>query len=109
MSFDKHIFSERFSYLRENNGLSSEEVAAAVAVTPDNVEAWETGNFDDLNKKTLETIAELFQVPFSYLTDCSVQEGDDVGYLTRAIESLSKNDHDEILKFTEFLQSVPRD
>jgi transcriptional regulator with XRE-family HTH domain len=100
--------SKKIKYLRENNGLSLDELAAALKIASPALEAIETGNAG-VDQNLLEKIAHTLQVPLSYLSERRVQESDSLNYLTRAMEKLSQNDHDELLQFAEFLQSVPKE
>ncbi len=100
--------SKKIKYLRENNGLSLNDLASALQIASPALEAIETGN-TGIDERLLEKIALTLQVPLSYLLEHRVQESNNLNYLTRAMEKLSQNDHDELLQFAEFLQSVPKE
>lgn len=100
--------SKKIRYLRENNGLSLDDLAAAIEIASPALEAIETGD-TGIDQSLLEKIALTLQVPLSYLSDQRVQESNSLNYLTRAMEKLSQNDHDELLQFAEFLQSVSKE
>ena len=100
--------SKKIAYLRENNGLSMDDLAVALKIKISELEAIETGKAG-ADESLLEEISLILQVPLSYLLEQSVQNNDSLNYLTRAMEKLSHNDHDELLQFAEFLQSVPKD
>lgn len=99
--------SSKIVYLRESNGISQEDFAASLSIDLVTLAAIEEGTKPD--EKLLEKMALLFQVPLSYLTNETPLDDKSLNHLTRAMEKLSKNDHNELLKFAEFLQSVPRD
>ncbi len=100
--------SKKIKYLRENNGLSVDELAAALGIDPATIETIEAGN-NEADETLLEQIALNLQVPLSYLLDHQVQDNNSLNYLTRAIEKLSHNDHDELLQFAELLQAAPKE
>lgn len=106
---NKKEISEKLVYLRENNGLTVEEIAAHIGIQVKQLQDIEAGTGDFLNDQLIEKFSNVFQVPISYLTDCSVRNDNEYGFLARAIEKLSKNDHEELLKFAEFLKLSPRD
>jgi len=100
--------SKKIKYLRENNGLSVDELAAALKIDTSTLETIEAGNAE-ADENLLEQIALNLQVPLSYLLDHRVEDSNSLNYLTRAMEKLSHNDHDELLQFAELLQAAPRE
>lgn len=100
--------SKKIRYLRENNGLSVNDLASVLEIKPETLEAIESGNAD-ADENLLENIALNLQVPLSYLLDHRVQDSNSLNYLTRAMEKLTQNDHDELLQFADFLQSASKE
>ncbi len=100
--------AQKIEYLMENNNLSINELAEASDIDVSELENMQ-GDSYILSEALLEKMAIIFQVPLSFLQEDSVQESNSMNYLTRAIEKLSKNDHDELVQFAEFLQSVPKE
>ena len=98
--------NQKIKYLRENNGLSIEDLAAATGVSASEIENIEEGNAEPQGK-LLEMIAVKLQMPVSYFSRSNAVDQDSLNYLTRAMEKLSHSDHDELVQFAEFLQSVP--
>ena len=62
----EEAFSERLKALRKEHGLSQEELASKLEVSPGSVGNWEIGPFQP-HPKTLKKIAGLFDVEVSYL------------------------------------------
>ena len=85
-----------------------DDLATTLKIEVPELEAIETGNAE-ADETLLEKISLTLQVPLSYLLDHRVQDSASLNYLTRAMEKLSHNDHDELLQFAEFLQSVPKE
>lgn len=100
--------SRKLVYLRESNDLTVEQVASHLGIKSTELSALEMGNSSKFDQKLLEKIATIFQVPVSYITDETVKDDASYGFLARAMEKLSQNDHDEIVKFADFLKSTPR-
>lgn len=100
--------SKKIRYLRENNGLSVSDLAAVLQIEATALEAIEAGNAE-ADESLLENIALNLQVPLSYLLDHRIQDSNSLNYLTRAMEKLTQNDHDELLQFAELLQSAPKE
>ncbi|NOU20591.1 MAG: helix-turn-helix transcriptional regulator [Methyloglobulus sp.] len=100
--------AKKIRYLRENNGFSTDDLATELKINSLDLEAIELGN-KEADENLLERIALALRVPFSYLLEHRVQDNKSLNYLTRAIEKLSQNDHDELLQFAEFLRSVPKE
>ncbi len=100
--------SKKIKYLRENKDLSISKLAAKLNVKPSEIEAIENGDVV-ADEDLLERIALNLQVPLSYLLGHRVQDGSSLNYLTRAMEKLTQNDHDELLQFAELLESTPQE
>lgn len=100
--------SKKVRYLRENNGLSTDELATALGITISQLDEIEAGS-TQADNSLLEKIALTLQVPLSYLVEQNMQDNASLSYLTRAMEKLSSNDHDQLLQFAEFLQSAPKE
>jgi transcriptional regulator with XRE-family HTH domain len=104
---NKAAISNKLKYLRENNDLTIENISAHVGIQPAQLQAIEAGSENLLTQALLEKFANLYQVPLSYIIDQSVKDDNSYSFLTRAVEKLSENDHGELIKFAEFLKSMP--
>lgn len=100
--------AEKLIYLRENNALKIEDVASKTGVNVEVLNALEAGKQNPGSDKIIEKLATYYQVPVSYITSKSIEDDKSYDFLTRAMERISKNDHDEIVKFAEFLKFNPR-
>ena len=96
--------SKKIIYLRENNNISLEELSKSLGISVENLQEIESGKIVE-DQKLLENISKVLQVPLSYLTEHQVVDDDSLNYLTRAMEKLSQDDHDELLQFTELLEA----
>lgn len=60
---------EKIKTLRKSMNLTQTELGAKVGVQKNAVSKWETGRVEDIPTSTIKALAELFQVPTSYLID----------------------------------------
>lgn len=61
-------FSEVFKRLRDERGLTQEQLASALGITKQAVSHYERGTREPKNKEMYEAIADFFNVDMNYLT-----------------------------------------
>lgn len=60
---------EKIKRLRKSMNLTQTELGSKVGVQKNAVSKWECGRVEDIPTSTIKALAELFQVPTSYLID----------------------------------------
>ena len=68
--------SDKIRYHRKQLGLNQTELGAKLGVQKNAVSKWETGRVDDIPTGKIKKLAELFDVPVSYLIDNNCDVGD---------------------------------
>uniref|UniRef100_UPI003FEE716E helix-turn-helix transcriptional regulator n=1 Tax=Candidatus Fimenecus sp. TaxID=3022888 RepID=UPI003FEE716E len=70
----KIIFSKQLKCLRNKKHLSQAQLAKKIGVSSSTVAMWEIGEREPKNYKTLEIIADFFNVSLDYLIDRDVPQ-----------------------------------
>ena len=99
---------DKVKYLCENHGFSENDLAEKYNIRLSDIEAVENSNLND-KEEIIKKLAAIFDLPINYFKLNENSSHDSIDYLTRAMKDLSENDHDELLKFSEFLESMPRE
>lgn len=72
---------EKIKALRKSMGLNQTELGQRVGVQKNAVSKWECGRVEDIPTSTIKAIANLFNVPASYLIDDEADEPDSPLYI----------------------------
>ena len=101
--FDQQALATRLREVREYLGLSQQYVASATGIARPAVSEIERGN-RKVDSLELRKFARLYRHPVSYflgVEDESFAVGSALG---RVLVDLTSGDHDEVLRFAQFLQ-----
>ena len=93
----------RVAYIYQCNCATGGQVAKLLGISCKELIDKQKGKVE-FTMPELEILAEKFQVPVSYFTQTFVKENELTSDLCKAMEKLTKNDHDEIIKFCEVLK-----
>ena len=106
MTTEKQYFiGRKLNYLREGNDVTKMEVADSLDISYYHYNCLED-NVRSVDKKLAEKICLFYRMPISYLIEDNYDSCDKtLKALTHSIELLSKDDHDELVRFAEFLTS----
>ncbi|MBF9352822.1 hypothetical protein BKG80_05860 [Mycobacteroides chelonae] len=106
--FDQSSFADRLREVREYLGFSQQYVANATGIPRPAISEIERGN-RKVDSLELRKLARLYRYPVSYLLGVDEQQPGVAGALGRVLTDLTSGDHDEVLRFAEFLQYQRRD
>ncbi len=107
---DQSVLGGRLKDAREYRGFSQEEVALHLDVPRTAISLMESGS-RRVGALELNRLAKLYQTTMEYLTGDfqeSTQPGS-IQLVARAAADLSTADHEEVLRFVEFLRSRKSD
>ncbi|MDB5437825.1 MAG: family transcriptional regulator [Caulobacteraceae bacterium] len=110
MSEDRQILGSRLRQAREYLELSQEDVARALTLPRSAISLIESGQ-RRIDAIELTQLAQLYQRPVSFFTGETVVGHalpPAVEHLARAAANLTEKDHEELIRFAEFLQSRGR-
>jgi len=103
MSTERKRIADRLKEAREYLGLSQQEVADALTLSRSAVSLMETAQ-RGVDSVELKALAKLYQRPIAYFTGDEQQTmGSEVALLARKVAKLSKQDRDELLRFSDYL------
>lgn len=98
---------EKIKYYRKTLGLTQTELGERLGVKKNAVSKWECGRVDDIPGSKVKQMAELFDVPVSYLIDdeqlMSVSDSDLDDELVALLTSLTP---EEVTRVTDFISGL---
>lgn len=100
-----NVFGKRLLGLREERGLSLEEVATAVGITKSTLSKYEKGK-NEPGMMIAKRLADFFNVSLDWIIGCSDEKdplNDDD--LSRIFSSLPENEKKDVLTYIMFLKS----
>jgi transcriptional regulator with XRE-family HTH domain len=101
--FDQKSLAIRLKGVREYLGLSQQFVASSTGIARAAISEIERGN-RRVDSLELRKLAKLYQHPVSYFLGVEDQQFPVSTALGRVLVELTSGDHDEVLRFAEFLQ-----
>lgn len=108
---DQHVrIAERLRQAREYVGLSQDEVATALGISPPAVTNIESG-VRRIEAAELSVLARLYRRSLDFLMtgrEPAPDGPEQLAFLARAIKGLSKHDLNEVARFTEYLKHSPK-
>ena len=108
--FDQQALAKRLKDVREYLNLSQQYVTSMTGIPRSAISEIERGN-RKVDSLELRKLSRLYQYPPSYFLGVSAADAGPTDIpvaLGRVLVDLTAADHDEILKFAEFLQHVRR-
>ena len=107
---DRATLSARLKDAREYRGFSQEEVALHLGVPRTAISLMESGS-RRVGALELHRLAELYQTTMEYLAGHGQErtQPKSIQLVARAAADLSTADHEEVLRFVQFLQSRKSD
>lgn len=107
-AFDQASLANRLREVREYVGLSQQTVSNATGIPRAAISEIERGN-RKVDSLELRKLARLYRYPVSYLLGVEEDAQPGVtGALGRVLTDLTTGDHDEVLRFAEFLHYQKR-
>ncbi|WP_204808751.1 helix-turn-helix domain-containing protein [Mycobacterium riyadhense] len=101
--FDQQTLAARLREVREYLGLSQQYVASATGIARPAMSEIERGN-RKVDSLELRKLARLYRYPVSYFLGVEDPSSGISSALGRVLVDLTSGDHDEVLRFAEFLQ-----
>lgn len=101
--FDQDALAARLREVREYLDISQQHVAASTGIPRPAISEIERGN-RKVDSLELRKLARLYQCSVSYLLGVEDEQAPVSQALGRVLTDLSTGDHDEVLRFAEFLQ-----
>lgn len=101
--FDQGALAVRLREVREYLGLSQQFVASATGIARPAVSEIERGN-RKVDSLELRKLARLYRYPVSYFLGVDDEAFAVGAALGRVLVDLTSGDHDEVLRFAQFLQ-----
>jgi transcriptional regulator with XRE-family HTH domain len=102
-NFDQQSLATRLREVREYLGLSQQYVSSATGIPRAAISEIERGN-RKVDSLELRKLAKLYHHPVSYFLGVEDQPSDVSPALGRVLIELTSGDHDEVLRFAEFLK-----
>jgi transcriptional regulator with XRE-family HTH domain len=101
--FDQQALAARLREVRDYLGLSQQWVASATGISRAAISEIERGN-RKVDSLELRKFARLYQHPVNYFLGEEDQSSGVAPALGRVLTDLTSLDHDEVLRFAQFLQ-----
>ena len=107
---EQGVLGGRLKDAREYRGFSQEEVALHLGVPRTAISLMESGS-RRVGALELNRLAKLYQTTMEYLTgeDLEAVQPESIQLVARAAADLSTADHEEVLRFVDFLRSRKTD
>jgi len=100
----KTQMGQKLKEIREYLGYSQDDVAKYLAIARSAVSLIENGK-RKIDSVELQKLSELFETPIDLLTGtATTHQGENFTVLQRAVNSLSSEDKEEVLRFAEYLK-----
>lgn len=103
MSNERRVIAAKLKEAREYLGLSQQEVADAMNLSRSAISLIESSQ-RRVDSLELERLAKLYQRPINHFTSDEDLASSDILMLARQMKTLSNEDRNELLRFSEFLR-----